>query len=304
MKCSIIIVTYNAKEDTKVCLETLFKTPLPDTYEVVLFDNQSSDGVIEVLKQYENTKNVKVIYNTENFGFAHGNNEAIKHAVGGYLFLLNPDTEIVISEIEKLVQYLDNHPTVGVVGPKIYDAGGLVQESYGADMTFLSELVGKIFGSVYIQNIPFVRSARMKYFDKKEITSVGWIGGAALMIKRELFNTIGGIDSHFFYSAGDMVDLCASVKEQKLDVVFFPDATMKHKGGSSTAKDKVAALKKSYEGTLYFFKKHKGAYYAFCVRLLYSLVSLIKGLIAGVVFLCTWQKKYKDITKSHLSNLT
>lgn len=303
MKCSIIIVTYNAKEYTEICLKKIFSNGLPDDYELILFDNNSSDGVVNVLHSYENQKNVKIIYHKQNLGFAVGNNEAVKHATGSYVFLLNPDTEIEISEIKKLVEYLEQNKSAGVVGPKIYDSNGLVQESYGRDMTIWSEFLGKIFGSVYVQNLPIISHIRMNHYDKKNITNVGWIGGAALMIRRDLYNKIGGIDPNFFYSAGDMVDLCASVKENNFEVIFYPNATMIHKGGASTVKDRMEALRRSYEGSLYYFNKHKGRVYTFFVRLVYSFISLIKGIISGFIWLVVKNKKYKDISKSHLNNL-
>lgn len=302
MKCSIIIVTYNAKDYTNICLKKLLRESLPDLYELILLDNKSTDGVIDIIKYYENQKNIKIIYSTENLGFAKGNNKAVQQATGEYVFLLNPDTEIEISEIKKLVLYLDNNKSVGVVGPKIYDAGGLVQESYGKEMTFWTEFLGKIFGSVYIQNFPFVRNIRMNYYDKKNITNVGWIGGAGILIRKELYDKIGGIDTNFFYCAGDMVDLCSQIKELGYRVVFYPDAKMIHKGGVSTNGDKVNALKKSYDGTLYYFAKHKKPISRFFVRLIYIVISFLKSIIAFFLGLIIQKKSFIDIAKSHFLN--
>lgn len=301
MKCSIIIVTYNAKDYT----ETLFKKLLPngmeEDMELILLDNCSTDGIREVVKSMEGQKNIKVILSNENLGFAKGNNEAAKSASGEYLFLLNPDTEITFSEIRKMTDYLDENQNVGVVGPKIYDFSGLVQESYGATTTVLSEVIGKIFGSVYIMNLPIIRSLRMNYYDKKEISDVGWIGGAALMIRSELFKKINGIDAFFFYSAGDMVDLCATVKKEGYDVKFYPEAKMIHKGGASNVKDKVDALRKSFEGSLYYFKKHNNRFEYWGIKILYIIISIIKGFISGFISIFKG-KKFIDISKSHFIN--
>ncbi len=297
MKCSILIVTYNAKEYTQVCLQHLFAEPWKDL-ELILFDNLSNDGVREVVASYAGKDWVKTFLSQENLGFALGNNAAAKMAEGEYLFLLNPDTEISPTEINKLVAYLDANPKVGVVGPKIYDADGLVQESYGFAMTLGSEVIGKIFGSIYIQSLPLVRSVRMRWLDKQEISPVGWIGGAALMIRRDLFERLGGIDPNFFYSAGDMVDLCASVKKMGFEVMFYPGATMKHKGGASTAKNKVAALDRSLAGTLYFFRKHYAYRGYLALKVVYIAISLVKSLIATVLSVVNY-RKFWPIAVSH-----
>lgn len=301
MKCSIIVVTYNAKDYTEALFKKLLANGVEDDMELILLDNCSTDGVREVVKSMEGQKNIKVVLSNENLGFAKGNNEAAKRASGEYLFLLNPDTEITFSEIKKMTEYLDKNQNVGVVGLKIYDFSGLVQESYGATTTLLSEIIGKIFGSVYIMNLPVIRNVRMKYYNKKEVSDVGWIGGAALMIRSRLFKKINGIDPFFFYSAGDMVDLCARVKKEKYNVKFFPTAKMIHKGGASNVKDKVDALRKSLEGSLYYFKKHNNKIDYWVIKSFYIIISIIKGFVSGFVFIFKG-KKFLDISKSHFIN--
>lgn len=303
MKCSIIIVTYNAKDYTKVCLERLASGMDENrNVEVILFDNDSKDGVKDVLREYEGCKNFIVDLNPKNIGFASGNNEAAKIAHGEYIFLLNPDTEIDIDEVEKLTLYLDAHPDVGVVGPKIFDSYGAVQESYGESMTAMSELLGKIFGSKYVYKLPVVRQVRTHFYDKEVPTDVGWIGGAALMIRKKLFEEIKGIDQNFFYSAGDMVDLCASVKEKGFRVVFYPDATMLHRGGGANVTDKTESLRRSFEGSLYFFKKHYGRFGYVKAKIVYIITSLMKGLVSGFVAIFRGGH-YKAISKSHFVNV-
>lgn len=298
MKCSIIIITYNAKDYTEICLRRLLKEPLPDDFELILLDNNSSDGVTDIVKSFDGQKNVRVILNKDNLGFAGGNNEAVNQAKGDYVFLLNPDTEIDVSEIKKLTNFLDENVNVGVVGPRVYDSVGLVQESYGSSMTITSEFLGKIFGSVYIQNFPVIKNIRMNHFDKKIPTKVGWIGGAAFMVRRELYKKAGGIDPHFFYSAGDMVDLCGTIKEFGFDAVFYPDAVMVHKGGVSAIKNKVNAIRQSHEGSLYYFKKHYGLFSYYLMKIIYTIISLIKGVIASIV--AVFRGRYfLSVAKSH-----
>lgn len=298
MKCSILIITYNAIEYTKKCLDLLLKDDLDDDIEIILFDNKSSDGVDQFIKKFEERKNVKVILNEKNLGFALGNNTAANFATGEYLFLLNPDTEILLENVKNLIDYLDRNSNVGVVGPKIFDSNGLAQESFGYKMTIFSEIIGKIFGSVYLQNLPIIKYFRKKYYDRDVVTEVGWIGGAALMIRNSIFKKIGGIDKVFFYSAGDMVDLCAMVREMNYKVIFFPDVKMVHKGGASNVKDKNKALLSALDGSLYYFKKHYNYFMYILMKIFYIIISIVKGLIAGV-FILTGRKKFFDISKSH-----
>lgn len=185
-----------------------------------------------------------------------------------------------------------------MVGPKIFDKFGLVQESHGKSMTIASETFGRIFGSIYLMNWPIISFFRMKSFSREELTTVGWIGGAALMIRHELFKKIGGLDSHFFYCAGDMVDLCARAKGAGYKSVFVPQATLLHKGGVSAGSNRNEALWRSIEGCLYFFKKHQGHGVYLFMKTVYFIMSIIKAVISSVVSIFAG-KKFWEIAKSY-----
>ncbi|MCL4399805.1 glycosyltransferase family 2 protein [Patescibacteria group bacterium] len=301
MKCSIIVVTYNGKEVTKILLDQLTRELRnAKDNEVIVWDNNSQDGLKELLKNYLDNANWKIFLHEWNLGFAGGNNEAAKYAEGEYIFLLNPDTEIKKEDIRKMTDYLDSHPKVGIIGPRMIDEAGVVQESFGEDMTPFSEFVGKFWGSLYLESIPVFRKLKEKKLNRRTTINVGWIGGAGMMIRSEIWRKIGGIDVNFFYSAGDMVDVGKKVRDSGWEIIYFPEVTIIHKGSKTIAGNRTKALEKSYEGTLYYFKKHHGAFTVLVVKVVYCFASLVKGIIASS-FSIFKREPFLDIAKSHLN---
>lgn len=127
MKISVVIVSWNAKAYLLECLESVLRQYPADQLEVIVVDNASSDGSPDAVR--DKYPAVKLICNTSNDGFAKGNNIGIRASSGEYLFLVNSDVVVSDGCFEKLVCYMDDHPDVGMSGPKIFSADGSVQRT-------------------------------------------------------------------------------------------------------------------------------------------------------------------------------
>lgn len=300
---SIIVLTYNAEKDIKDCLNSLLKNFNHQKGEIIVWDNNSQDSTKQILEKYKNFNFIKIIFNEKNDGFALGNNEASKLASGKYLLLLNADTISDFKTYEDLINYIDQNSQVGVVGPKCIDERGVVQESFGADPNILKEIFGKIFMSLYLEKIPVFKNLKNKILFRKEIKMVDWIGGACVLIRKTLWDKIGGLDSKYFFSNADMIDFCSQIRCLGFKCVYYPKASIIHKGSRIVTQDlktRSEGLKNGYLGSLYLLKKRqKSLLYIYAMKIVYIIISFMKGVIS--LFLTLFSKKFKDIALSHLN---
>lgn len=276
---SIIILSYNTKDLLARCLESLFKNVREVSHEVIVVDNNSSDGSADFVKKQ--FKKVTVIENTENVGFAKGINSGAEHAKGTYLLFLNSDTEMVDSSLSELVTYLDQHQDAGVVGGLLTNIDGTVQRSYGS-FYHLPSVILMIFGGEKLEIAAHSHS---------KIQEVDWVSGGFFLTRAHLFNELSGFDEHFFMYIEDM-EFCYRVKKAGYKVVFAPFSRVLHVGHASASRS--FAIVQIYKGLLYFYKKHKNI-------LEYNILKVIlakKALIAiGAGYLlrrpqlvCTYKK--------------
>lgn len=299
---SIIVITYNSANEIAECINALIANSNADI-EVIVIDNNSPDGITAPLLQntYGTNPLIKLHFNKENTGFARACNQGVQLARGKYISLLNPDTIAPIADILKMADYMEQHPDIGVLGPRIVDEHGVTQESYGNDVTPWQEVLGKIFYSKYAETIPFVRNWKKKKLSKTKISEVGWIGGACLLMSRELYARIDGIDPYFFFSHGDMIDLCKRVKNIGYKVVLYPEIKIVHTGSKSVPSNRDQALRSAYLGTLYMFKKYYGPGTVFLVKTIYVTSSLAKSAIAFPLSLFK-KNPYRAIAAAHFTN--
>lgn len=297
----MLILTYCSEKEIKACVDAVL-LGAPDSVEVIILDNVSPDGTWELINQlYAQHPLVRLVNNTENVGFARGINQLAALAHGEHLLILNPDTVAPYESYAALSRYLDETTEVGVVGPRITDEHGMVQESYGYDLTPYNELVGKVMRSKYAEKIPLVKWMNKRSLERNEIQQVGWIGGACLMVRKSLFDELGGLDTHFFLSHGDMVDFGMRVKKAGHTIVLYPLVSIIHTGSKSVAHDRDRALYEAYDGTLYFFKKHYQGHIVFLVKCVYVITSFAKALVAGIVSLIK-KNPYRAIAHAHGKN--
>ena len=254
---SVVIVSYNSEDFIEKCITSILKH-LPNS-EVLVLDNNSSDSTYKKLEQFGNK--IKLVKSSENLGFGRGNNKAVKQASGGYLFLLNPDTEM-ISSINELVNFYNDHDA-GIVAPKLVTPTGQIQESVKKLPSLWGAFKEYVLGvkNAYSQYAPSV----------KEPIEVEMAYGAAWLIKKELFNQLNGFNEKFFLYYED-AEFCKRLNKMGKKVYYYPGVSIKHiVGGTKSDTDK-------YKLNLDSAKKYHGFFGALVLRTIFLISRLLKKL--------------------------
>lgn len=294
---SIIIVNYNTKSLLLQCLDSISKYSNQTIIEVIVVDNASTDGSIETLKS--NYKDIVLIENTSNIGFSRANNIGIRIAQGNYLLLLNSDTILLKDSIEPLVSFLDDHPDVSIVGPKLLNADMSLQRSWfnfpSSFKTFchiveISKLFYKLVNFESI--VPIFLRSKFPAFMQRNINNsirVDYLLLACLMVRRNVFDQIGLLDENLFFYHEDC-DLGYRARANNLSIFYCPRAQIIHIGGSTSSKFKLPAYRSYFKSLVYVVSKHENVVTAYGMRLFIVIGMLIR---VGMCFFGF----YRDINK-------
>ena len=247
-RLSIIIVTFNSRGQIDACLQSLVDGVHVDR-EIVVIDNASTDGTATHLR--ERWPGVRLIAAGGNLGFARACNIGIRQTFGELVLLLNPDTAVVAGAIDRLVAALDRDPAVAVVGPRVVDADGGAELSFGRMVTPFAELRQKALMAINTRRVPVLRSVVTRMTRRTQ--DVDWVTGACLLAHRRDLDAVGLLDERFFLYMED-VDLCAAIRARGRRVQFVADAEVRHQRGASTSPaEREAAYRRSY---MAFYEKH------------------------------------------------
>lgn len=257
MKLSIIIVSWNVREDIVRCLRSIEENRPYGEFEVIVVDNASIDSTVDTVTK--DFPEVVTVVNNENRGFAAANNQGIKRSQGQYILFLNPDTIVLPNSLNVLVDFMDDNKNVGVCGPKLVNEDGTTQPSARRFPTFRGALYRhtafrflRVFRSEYKRWL-------MKDFTHNKQMDVDQLMGAALMTRRSVVNTVGTMDENFFMYYEE-VDLCYRIKQAGWRIVFMPEAVITHLGGHSTGQIPVSKRVMMLTSLLTFFRKHRGKF--------------------------------------------
>jgi GT2 family glycosyltransferase len=248
---SIMIVTYNPGETIVACLKALPENINGLSVEVIVVDNASQDGTAAHVAGL--FPHVRLLGNLDNPGYGIGNNRGFELSTGRYIVILNPDVVVRTGALDKLIDYLQMHPYVGIVGPRTFDSeqwpvitarheytvGRLLAKYLGLNFIFPSSVYG-IYGSQSLKT--------------DQPLDVDWLHGSALVIRRDVYEILGGFDENFFLFMED-VDLCIRAKEAGWRVVYLPTAEVEHVGSESVSRYPVARIRSYHISPLYYFRK-------------------------------------------------
>src|SRR3990167_624571 len=253
MRLSILIVNWNTRDLMIHCVNSILRYAPPFPHEVIVVDNNSSDGSADTLiNLYNHNKNIRVIESIRNLGFAKGNNLAYKNSAGEYIFLLNPDAEVTEGALEALVNFMDAYPDVGIVGPKLLNPDGSLQPSVRRFPTLRSAIA--VFSGLH----RFLKLDKylMSKFDYTKQGEVDQVMGAALLTRRKITETLGFLDEKFWLWYEE-VDFCKRVKDHGHKVMYFPGAAVIHHKGAGFSQMPVYLRKKTVaQSLIYYFKKN------------------------------------------------
>lgn len=242
---SIIIPVFNKVEYTKKCLEALFKNTPGDIYEIIVVDNASSDETPEFLKRMINK--LEVITNQENMGFTSACNQGAKIAKGNYLVFLNNDTEPQPGWLESMVKLAESDSKIGIVGSKLVYPDGRLQEAGGI---IFCDGSGSNFG----------RGGNPYEEGFNDACEVDYCSGACLLVRKELFENIGGMDHRYSPAYYEETDLCFAAREKGYTVMYTPNSVVIHHESITAGDDTSSGFKKYLEiNRIKFVEKWKDA---------------------------------------------
>jgi len=269
---SIIIISYNTKNTTLNCLNSITKS-LEQTriaYEVIVVDNASSDGSQELLSQAHNS-NLEVIFNKQNVGFAKANNQAVKIARGTHILLLNSDTVVLDDAIHKMYNFFIQNNYIHFLGAKLFNKNMSPQASSAPFYT-----LPVIFGALFLKGDYWglTRSSPNK------TVKTDWVSGACILTKKEYYEKIGGFDEGIFMYM-DEVDLLYRASKQGFHTYFYPQSHFIHLG-SASSQGKTYPILQVYRGFLYFYQKHYGHLELFCLKIMLQLKAVISIIIGYI----------------------
>ncbi|MFK7871005.1 MAG: glycosyltransferase family 2 protein [Roseobacter sp.] len=252
MDLSIVIVNWNTQDMLRDCLQSIESGLGSLKAEVLVVDNASQDGSCAMVRA--EFPAVRLIENETNFGFAGGNNVALRRAVGRYVMLLNTDTLVHGTVLPDAIAWLDDHPGVGVMGPRLLNADGSVQPSCSA-YPKLTHLAMQTLGLTRFARLD---SYRMTGWDRGSERQVDVISGAAMFVRATAMRDIGLLDEAFFFY-GEETDWCRRFAGAGWAIVFAPIPKITHFGNGSAHKLNHRRDVLMTEGTTRLHLKHGGA---------------------------------------------
>jgi len=227
---SIIIVNWNGGELLRRCLESLIQNPPSISWEVILLDNASTDNSLDWVRA-SNIPNVRLVENTENLGFGKANNQGFALSSAPLLFLLNNDAEVRSGAIDRLLTTINSDAGIGACGPRILNSDGSLQISVWRNPATPWAMV---MAALHLNRLMTHRAAGElllgPYWDHDRRREVDLLLGAAMLVKREVINTVGGFDERFHMYAEDL-EWCLRIVRGGWKIIFEPAAEVLHHGG-------------------------------------------------------------------------
>ena len=226
-KVAAVVVNYNTCPHLLTCVRSLRADGVTD---VVVVDNASADDSCAALRRSD--PDAVLLPMTSNLGFGTAANRGVEVAEAEYVLILNPDTVVEPGTTKALVEALDRHPTLAVVGPRMENVDGSLYPS-ARRFPDLVDAAGHAFLGLVVPSNPFTRRYRMLDWDHQHAGEVDWVGGACLLVRRSAFQSVGGFDEAYFMYAED-VDLCWRLRREGWGIGYEPAGRVVHSlGGSS-----------------------------------------------------------------------
>jgi hypothetical protein len=262
---AIVIVNYNTRDDLSNCLHSIARSEGAFSYQVVVVDNCSTDGSVEMVRA-EHPWVEHLIASERNGGYAYANNlglrvlglgaESAAISLPRYALLLNPDTVLPPGALEQMIDYMDAHEDVGVAGPKLVRQDGSLdracRRSFPSPTVSFYRMVGL---SKLFPKSPRFGRYNMTFLDENVEADVDAVVGAFMLMRSETLQQAGLLDETFFMYGEDL-DLCFRIKERGWRIVYHPQVEVLHLKGASSRKASRRAISAFYDAMRIFHNKH------------------------------------------------
>jgi hypothetical protein len=290
IELSIIILSYNTKEITKKCLDSLYDSiQYLNSSEIIIVDNASSDGSREMIQTWQKIHStssciVKTTFNLENKGYPKGNNQGLSKATGSYILFLNSDVVMKSINFKKILYYLKSHPSIGALTVKVMLTNGTLDKaSHRGFPTIWNSFCyffkfETLFGSIPIIGRLF-GGYHLSYKNLNTIHEIDSPIGAFYMVRSDVLRKLNGFDEQFFMYGEDL-DLSYRIKEQGYSIMYYPLFEVTHlKYASGLKKNDLHTNQKTkqyfYDAMKIFYRKHYESKYPwFFNRFIYFFINL------------------------------
>lgn len=256
VKLTIQIVNFRSRHYLRRCLFSISENLLPGVEVEVLLLNNDDEALDEIPSELESKLNLQILELGGNIGFGRAHNAGFRLSQGEFVLFLNPDTKVLSGALEQLLDVILKDGNIGIVGPVLLDSRGYVQpDCFGSRQTPLSTIKKKIFrDSFQLANLG------------EETFETDWISGGAMLVRRDVFEKMGGFDENIFMYFED-VELCLRAKKQGSKIAVNPKAFVLHESGKSFASEREKK-KQYYVSQNYYLRKHFGPFSAGVVKFL------------------------------------
>ena len=290
---SIVIVSWNTKKYLEECLTSLQTIDGNLSVEIIVVDNASTDGSPEMIRTQ--FPNVKLMETGANLGFAGGNNIGLKEVSGKYICLINSDANVPHDCLPKMHSYMEQQPTIGLLGPGMLRPDGRVYRSGMRFPTLWNLLLRALFLDSLFKGFGFFGGYLMKDFQFDRTRDIDVLNGWLWMARREALNQVGSLDDRFFMYAED-VDWCKRFHLAGWRVVFYPEAKALHYGGASAASAPSRFNVEMQRANLKYWKKYHGRISLF----LYLLIGCLSYAIRATGWSLVYLTKRSSRSRAHL----
>lgn len=291
---SVVIVNWNTCGLLKDCLESVIRTTIGLAYEIIVVDNASNDGSVEMVQQ--DFPRVRLIVNDKNRGFGAANNQALRVMTGRYALLLNSDTVLTPGAVQELLSFMDHHNDVAMACGQLLNADGSKQHSFAAFPTLVT-----LTANMPLLEYCFPRSYPSKRYDYAEPIEVDSCIGACMMVRKEAMDEVGYFDERYFFFFEE-TDWAYAMRKAGWKIYYVPTAFVYHLQGQSigvNVQSRIEFYRSRYQ---YFRKWNRRRYYRLVCTIIFIrlLANWSLTTLANLTTLAT-QKTLRDKWKVYSS---
>lgn len=289
---SVIIISYNTSQITRECIESVIVSlrHAPIKYEIIVVDNNSTDDSVEQLKKLRTQyKQIKLVENDKNIGFGPANNLGVSRSGGEYVLLLNSDTVVLNSAIEKLLTFAKTEKDADFIGGKLLNKDQTPQPSCGPYYS-----LPVIFAALFLRGDYWGLSRQSPNRTRR----VDWVSGACILTKKDYFAKLEGFDEGIFMYMEE-IDLLHRAKKLGYHTFIYPDARFIHYGSLSSG-NRTYPILQVYRGFMYLYDKHHGKVARGGLAIMLQLkadIAIIIGKLTHNPYLVKTYEEAKTLTK-------
>jgi len=302
---SVVVVSYNTREMTLACVRSVLEHKGALSVEVIVVDNQSSDGSSAALR--DAFPDITVIDAPANGGFAYGNAIGFEQAHGRYVLLLNPDTQVYAGGLEDSIAYMEENPQTAIMGPLVRLEDGSQQSSMIRFLSLTALASSIVIPNRWLRKTTWFGDIRYADHSRAEVNRVDAVSGCFMMVRREVLAKVGGLDTRFFMY-GEETEWCHRIRAVRWEIEYNPAVEILHHGAASTEHMSAWKAVEMARGQLLFLRFTRGAGIAWFAALLMTLRDLLRApafialaLVGRAKRAETWWARLRFVLKSLIS---